>query len=79
MFYISHKWCDEWGGEEIFCITDEEAQQQQLMSINPEGNALALAVRTNGVNSFTKYVNCLAKENMYFVYKMTFAFDGKFE
>jgi hypothetical protein len=71
-FFFASKWEDQWGGLKIYSAEDGE----QLISVSPEGNCLAVVVRNSTVNSYVNYVNCLAEDQVYFVYSMTFAFDG---
>lgn len=72
IYYFANNWNEERGGNLIYSTTEGE----QLITVPPEGNCLAVVVRSPIVNSYTNYVNCLAKEDVFFVYKMTFAFDG---
>ncbi|CAL8138264.1 unnamed protein product [Orchesella dallaii] len=72
MFFFANKWDDDRGGVLIYSTSDGE----QLITVPPEGNCLAVVVRSSTVNSYVNYVNCLAKDDVYFVFKMTFAFDG---
>jgi len=71
-FYFGSKWKDEWGGLKLYAAEDGE----HLISVSPEGNCLAVVVRNSTVNSYVNYVNCLAQDQVYFVFNMTFAFDG---
>ncbi|ODM97004.1 Prolyl 3-hydroxylase OGFOD1 [Orchesella cincta] len=72
MFFFANKWSDDRGGLFIYTTMDGE----QLITVPPEGNCLAVVVRSSTVNSYTNYVNCLSKDDVFFVFKMTFAFDG---
>lgn len=72
MFFFANNWEERRGGSLIYLTTEGD----QLITVPPEGNCLAVVVRSPNVNSYTNYVNCLAKDDVYFVYKMTFAFDG---
>lgn len=74
MFYFANNWEESRGGSVIYSTSEGE----QLITVPPEGNCLAVVVRSSIVNSYTNYVNCLAKDDVFFVYKMTFAFDGNF-
>ena len=67
-----NKWQEENGGLIIYSTEEGE----QLITVSPEGNCLALVVRNSSVNSYINYINCNAGDEVYFVYTMTCALDG---
>ncbi len=73
MYFVASKWNESWGGLHIFC---EDQDGEQLITILPEGNCLAVVVRNSSVNSYVNYINSDSGEEVYFVYTMTCALDG---
>lgn len=71
-YFFASKWNEGWGGLTIYNTDDGE----QLITIPPEGNCLAIVVRNSSVNSYVNYINCNADEELFFVYTMTCALDG---
>lgn len=72
IYFVTSKWDDSWGGLTIY--SDEDGEQ--LITIPPTENCLAIVVRNSSVNSYVNFVNCNAGDEIYFAYHMTFALDG---
>jgi len=73
IYFVASNWDECWGGLRIYCTLDGD----QLITIPPEGNCLAIVVRNTTVNHYHNFVNSDAGDNVYFAYTMTFALDGK--
>jgi hypothetical protein len=72
VYFVASKWDDNWGGLTIYSSEDGE----QLITIPPTGNCLAIVVRNSSVNSYMNYINSDSGDEVFFAYSMTYALDG---
>lgn len=60
-------WEDSFGGQTIYT----DVSGQQLLTVTPEANSMAIIVREKDVIPYVSYINCLSEQQSFFTFSIT--------